>query len=212
MPAPQNLIGKIFGRLTVIELSPKKSKKRYWVCKCNCGNITTVSTDKLNSGHTKSCGCLATETTILNNKKYPRDGNPIHHMSGHPLDGVLKAMKQRCYNPNNPRYSDYGGRGITICDEWLKNRKSFFEWAFKTGYKPGLSIDRADNNKGYFPDNCKWVPMLTQNRNTRKNLIITINGVSKPLSEWVEESDFNYGCVLARLRRGWKPEEALGFV
>ena len=209
MSALQDLIGKTFGRLTVVSLGKSKNKKRYWLCRCQCGRAAEVTTDKLNSGHTKSCGCLAIETTIANNKKFPRDGHPTHGMSRHPLDGVLKAIKQRCTNPNNPRYMDYGGRGITLCKEWATDRASFFEWATNSGYRPGLSIDRIDNDKGYYPDNCQWVQTLVQNRNTRKNLYISINGVSKPLSEWVSKTNLKYATVLARIHRGWSPEEAL---
>lgn len=212
MPAPQNLIGVKFGRLTVISLGETRNKKRYWHCQCECGKTTEVTTSKLNSGWTRSCGCLATETTIANNKKYPRDGHPIHGMSGHKLDGVLKAIKQRCSNPSNPRYADYGGRGITLCDEWMNNRASFFDWAYRTGYHPGLSIDRIDNNKGYSPENCHWVPTITQNRNTRRNILVNINGETKSLSAWVAKTNIKYATVLARISRGWTPEEALEIV
>lgn len=100
-------------------------------------------------------------------------------------------MKDRCYNKKCKDYQMWGGRGITICDEWLRDVKSFYDWAMTHGYKDNLTIDRIDNNKGYSPDNCRWVDRKTQARNTRRNRVITINGETKCLVEWCEVFNIN---------------------
>lgn len=100
--------------------------------------------------------------------------------------GVLEGMKGRCYNPHNKHYKNYGGRGIKICDEWLNNSSLFIEWALKNGYKQGLTIDRIDNNKGYSPQNCRWVTRKTQQRNRRSNVYILYKGEIHCKKEWCD--------------------------
>lgn len=91
------------------------------------------------------------------------------------LDNKYRNMIKRCYDQNHKYYKDYGGRGITICDEWLNDKKSFFKWAMNNGYQDDLTIDRIDNDKGYSPDNCRWVDQSTQNENTRKSIRLKYN-------------------------------------
>lgn len=118
-------------------------------------------------------------------------------------------MNDRCYNKNNKRYKDYGGRGIIICDEWLNDNKRFFNWAKSNGYNDNLTIDRIDVNGNYEPNNCRWITLQQQNRNTRRNIYFTIKGVTKCLKDWCK--DFNIPCstVRYRLKRGLTIEEAL---
>lgn len=125
------------------------------------------------------------------------------------LRGVWQNMRQRCLNPNNRQYRDYGGRGITICDEWRDDYPCFREWALKSGYKQGLTIDRINNDGGYSPQNCRWATFKEQNRNKRTNLNITLNGETKCLIEWVEMFGLNYPLVQVRLKKGWPVERAL---
>lgn len=125
---------------------------------------------------------------------------------------TLNHMKDRCYNQKCKDYHMWGGRGITICDEWLRDVKSFYDWAMTHGYKDNLTIDRIDNNKGYSPDNCRWVDRKTQARNTRRNRLITINGETKCLVEWCEVFNINYDMVKRRLHRGWSTERAFNII
>lgn len=101
--------------------------------------------------------------------------------------GVWEGMKERCYNKNSKHYYNYGGRGIMVCDEWKNDPCSFVSWALETGYKDGLSIDRIDNNKGYTPENCRWATRIQQQRNLRKTIKATINGVTKSYRDFCEE-------------------------
>ena len=136
------------------------------------------------------------------------------------LSNIHQLIKQRCCNPNNRAYAYYGGRGITVCSEWLNTEKSgvknyskgfisFRDWALSNGYKEGLTIDRIDNNKGYSPDNCQWVSMKTQCNNKRSNHYIMYKGQTKSLAEWCEFLNLNYGKVKQRLNKlNWSVERA----
>ena len=121
---------------------------------------------------------------------------------------VWTSMKCRCLNKKDKRYYDYGGRGITVCDEWLEF-KSFMDWAYANGYNDGLAIDRIDNDKGYCPENCKWSTTKEQARNKRTTHYIEIDGVAKSMIEWSEISGTRHGTISTRLRRGWNPKEAV---
>ena len=109
-----------------------------------------------------------------------------HGKTGSKLHNLWRCMKQRCYNKNKDNYKWYGGRGISVCDEWLNNFMSFYDWAINNGYKDGLKIDRIDVNKNYCPENCRFITQKEQCRNTRKNKYITYKGIKKCYSEWEE--------------------------
>ena len=111
-------------------------------------------------------------------------------------------MKDRCFNPNNVSYANYGGRNINVCDEWKYDFETFKEWAFKNGYKEGLSIERIDNNKGYSPNNCKFISRLDQNKNRRINKYITIDGETKTISEWSRIVGINRNTISRRISKG----------
>lgn len=149
-----DLVGQKFGRLLVLSKHPERNKHNQvqWNCVCDCGTELPVRTNALVQGHKQSCGCLVKETSAKTNL--------IHGMRNTPLYIVFDSMKKRCYNKDHENYKYYGGRGITICDEWLNSAKSFFDWAFENGYKEGLQIDRIDVNKGYSPDNCRFINRL----------------------------------------------------
>lgn len=118
-------------------------------------------------------------------------------------------MIARCHNPNHASYSNYGARGITVCDEWRYDRTKFVDWARANGYRKGLSIDRIDNNQGYSPNNCRWVDGFVQQNNTRKNRFLTVDGETHTISEWARIKGISKNFIEGRLRRGLSDEEAV---
>ena len=164
-----DLTGQRFGRLTVIErYGSNKDGQATWLCQCDCGNQPVVRGGKLRSGHTTSCGCLFVE------KRFK--GNNMRHGKSHTrLFYVWHDMKRRCYYPKYEHYDRYGGRGISVCDAWLHDFQAFYDWAIANGYDENAprgkcTIDRIDNDKGYSPDNCRWVDAKAQadNRSNSK--------------------------------------------
>lgn len=154
-----DLTGRRFGRLTVLQRAETIKKRTMWLCRCDCGNEVAVEANNLKIGHTQSCGCLQKEATSK--------ANTTHGMRASRLYRIWKCMHNRCYRKCYHGYKHYGGRGITICDEWVHDFRAFRDWALANGYNDYLSIDRIDNDKGYSPDNCRWVTMELQNKNKR---------------------------------------------
>ena len=204
-----DLIGRKFGRLTVLERYPEK-KKGYiqWVCECQCGNIIVVRSDLLKSGNTRSCGCLAKEIHSMRCRELGLT-RATHKKSNTRLYKIYANMKDRCYNKNNHAYKDYGLRGITICKEWLESFNAFYEWAINNGYGDNLTIDRKNNNSGYSPNNCRWITRTEQSLNTRHNKFITYNNKTQTLKEWTDELGLSYSKIWKRLYRGWCFERAI---
>lgn len=122
-----------------------------------------------------------------------------HRKSNTRLYNIYSHMKSRCYDSNNDHYKWYAARGITICDEWLNDFMSFYEWAMNNGYKENLTLDRIDNDKGYSPDNCRWTTMKVQVRNRSNTRNITYKGETKTLTEWCDQLELNYKTIYARL-------------
>lgn len=158
-----DLTGQRFGWLTVIERTGSIRGHSVWLCRCDCGKETVATSDNLKSGHVQSCGCLKRDTT----RKIRTELNTIHGGRKTRLYRIWDGMKARCTRPSHKSYKNYGSRGITICAEWLNDFGAFQKWALAHGYQDDLTIDRIDNDKGYSPDNCRWVTMADQSRNKR---------------------------------------------
>ena len=201
-----NLQGKKFGRITVIERGENaKNGTARWLCRCDCGNYKLVRNDKLRYGEVVSCGCYLKEK----GRKQLTTHGLLNELYGRELRKSLSAMKYRCNNPHCSQYKNYGARGIKVCEEWETSFAAFYQWAINHGYKKGLSIDRIDNNKGYSPDNCRWIPLVKQQRNKRNNRLVSFNGKTACVAEWCETTGLTHACIVSRLEHKWTVEETL---
>ena len=190
MGAKQPLEGKRFGKLTVVSEHPERDRHGaiMWLCKCDCGNTKIINGNSLRRGTSTTCGCSTKKHGMRNTRLYR----------------IFDGMWKRCYNPKHPWYKRYGGRGITICDEWLKDRSTFFAWALANGYRDELTIDRIDTDGNYEPDNCRWVDQRTQINNRNNTPVVEINGERKTISEWARIAGVSYQTMYRRCQRGEK--------
>lgn len=198
----KDLTGQKFNMLTVKSFAFIRETHAYWNCICDCGKETIVSGSKLIRGITKSCGCLG--RTVSRKRMTTNNG-----YSKTRIYRIYIGIKRRCCNPNDKSYPYYGGRGIKICDEWLKDSKVFIEWAKSSGYNDNLSIDRIDVNGNYEPKNCRWVTAKSQANNRTNNLFITFKGKTMTAAEWCESKGWNRHIIPERLRKGWSLEKSM---
>lgn len=195
-----DLTGKRFGRLVAISQIRGGGNKAptKWVCKCDCGNTHTIATGLLTGGHTKSCGCWQAESRKLANLTHGHSKTATYYSWG--------SMLQRCTNPKKVKYPLYGGRGIKVCDRWLK----FANFLADMGEKPeGKTLDRIDVNGNYEPSNCRWATPIEQSNNTRINKHLTFNGVTQTISQWSRQVGMNRRTLADRLKAGVPPEKAM---
>lgn len=190
----KDITGKKFGRLTVIGRAGYDKHGAIWKCICDCGRVKEISFRHIANGNTKSCGCLRKELDQIRNKG--ADNPSYKHGGSHSrLYVIWSNMKQRCLNPNATEYSAYGGRGITVCSEWLHDFKLFQGWALSHGYQDDLTIDRIDNDKGYSPDNCRWATKEQQYGNTQRAKQRKAPCISTDQSEIQEAANDHGGLV-----------------
>lgn len=202
-PHYPNEINMVINYLTIeSEIEHSDEYPIYYICKCGKEVIRERGSIK-NSSSFKSCGCYLKEFNIKTKSKH----NAAKHKNGKQkkLYKIWSNMISRCNNPKNSSYKNYGAVGIGICKEW-EDYKTFEKWAKKNGYKKNLSIDRKENNKGYYPDNCRWVTRNDQNRNKRNNSIFLIDG------EWISQVNLakKFGVVPLTIRN-WANSGKLKF-
>jgi hypothetical protein len=195
-----DLTGLRFGRLTVTKFVEfDKDNESMWLCRCDCGNEKVIRQGNLRRKNkpTKSCGCLSKEVSRKTNSKHCESKTKLYK--------IWVSMKNRCNCGKAGGYSVYGGKGIRVCSEWSEYL-GFKKWALSNGYKPDLSIERKDNNKGYEPENCEWIPLKDQYQNRTTNRYITINGQTKYLAEWCRYYGIGYGTARRRIVQN-KPQD-----
>lgn len=196
--------GTIFNRLKVIKelethITASGQRKRRFRLRCECKRKVDVFIQDLTSGKTKSCGCLNQEL---------KESRTTHGYRNHPLYDTWSNMLYRCNDMDDP---DYGGRGITVCDAWNEDPRAFCDWGMLNGWNKRLQIDRIDNNKGYSPDNCRFVTRKVNMRNTRRALLVEVNNNLVSLKDLVEKKDklgLGYQVIRHRIKSGWSLNRA----
>lgn len=193
--------GAKFGRYTVMGESSKRAARGQILisCRCDCGKIVDVFKQNLIRGNSKSCGCLGTDHAI--------EANTTHGLCYHPLYDVWLSMRGRCKSKDPHKAKSYLDRGITFCKEW-NDFNRFYEDMSPT-WKPGLWLERINNNLSYSKENCRWATPTEQARNKTNNRILTVNGQSKTMSEWAEIKNIHVGTIFSRLKAGWSDEDAV---
>ena len=195
-PQFKDITGERFERLVVKNLAYIQDQKTFWNCLCDCGNTKVVPLSSLRNKGTRSCGCLSSE-------------NITKHGGSQTIEyQTWEAIKQRCENPKNVGFHNYGGRGIKICAQWSQNFEAFLA---DMGYKPSPnhSIERIDVNGHYEPSNCVWLLNSLQSGNMRKNILITINGITHHASEWARIYKISRSVIYWRLNHDWEPIKAV---
>ena len=196
MPKKLDLAGKRFGKLTVVEeCGRNKHGKTLWKCQCDCGNIKICVGGNLIQGSGLSCGCDFREKM---REQATRHGYMVAGKN-RKLMYVRRGMIDRCANPKNKAYKHYGGRGINVCEEWLREPTEFYKWALANGYREGVEIDRIDVNGDYCPDNCRFITQKENKRNKRNNHRITVNGETYCMAEWAEKLGVSYDNINRRM-------------
>lgn len=192
-----DLTGQKFNRLTPI----KYLGNAKWTCKCTCGNVIDVFTQNLKRGNTKSCGCLNSELT---SKRFTKYG-----LRNHKVYRIAEGIIQRCTNPNNPSYKYYGGRGVTLYDEWKSNPSKFAKWMLDNGWYDGCQVDKdiksTPDKIGYYPDTISFISQKENPSHKRNNIQVTYNGKTQALKTWCEELDLPYKTIFCRYKYlGWE--------
>lgn len=210
----EDITNRKFNRWTAIEKDIEKSKinqQTIWKCRCDCGNIGYVHISYLKNGKSKSCGCL--ERELVREKALERERNKPYHIQ---MRSRYNSMISRCYNLNNLRYPDYGGRGIKVCDRWLgESGFDNFYNDMKIGFEPQLTLDRINVNEDYCKENCRWITLGEQGCNTRKNNIYEYYGMEICASRLGEFNNAGLdpkklrGVINQRLEAGWTIREAI---
>ncbi len=188
-------IGDRYGRLVVLGhcFLVSTAKHIYWSCRCDCGRTKSIYSGNILRGRTRSCGCRERMT----------------HGDSHSAEySIRNGMISRCHNPHDIRYADYGGRGISVCDQWRTSYQSFLEHVGRRP-SPSHSIDRISNDGNYEPGNVRWSTSHEQRRNTRQTHNISFGGVTRCVRDWARELGIHERTIHRRLKRGWTTTQVL---
>lgn len=197
-----DLTGMRFGKLIVVKkLKINPHREMEWLCLCDCGNEYVSTSNRLTTGKTTCCHSCAMKKISDTNKKHGCEPRKLWNM--------FQNMKTRCYNKKYFLYHRYGGRGITVCDEWKNDFIAFRKWAFDTGWDESLTLDRIDNDKGYCPENCKWSSVREQANNRSTNVYLEHNGQKDTLANWSRRLNIPYHVLQARLYKGLPDDQIL---
>jgi hypothetical protein len=196
----KNLIGKRYGLLTVISRDKREVGNTVYICKCDCGQEISARSGNLSSGNTRSCGCLRSKNRFM-----------LHGMTGKKVHNTWNRMRVRCNNKSSPDYPRYGGRGIKVCVQWEDSFKQFYK---DMGDPPSAehSLERIDNNKGYYKENCRWATKIEQARNRRTSKVFSHNGKEMCLKEWAVFFKIPYHVLFRRIKQGWSFDAAISMV
>lgn len=187
--------GERHGGLVILErIVPPEKKHSKLLCQCDCGEKILI--DQTNFRKQNSCKKCA----IKKHTKHGMNNTPIYEAWSH--------MKQRCLNSSDKNFHHYGGRGISICEEWHEFLP-FYEWSITNGYKEGLSLDRIDNNGNYEPGNCRWTDRITQQNNRRNSIYLTVDGITLPCAEWARRTGIPKNTLRGRILLGWNPKDII---
>lgn len=198
MPRLIDLTGRKYGRLLVLRRDGVMNGRPAWACLCDCGTERRVMAKCLRRGTTLSCGCY--------NKERIRETHTTHGQTNSRAYRVWQNMKNRCCDPTNSHYHLYGGRGIKVCQEWMR----FENFYADMGNPPeGMTIDRIDNNGNYCRDNCRWADARVQGNNRRNNVHAVLSGERKTITQWCAVFGVKASTVKNRIRAGQAPEKAL---
>lgn len=194
-----NLLGRRFGRLTVVSRSyPNRRGAAVWLCACDCGGQKITTGILLTRGYSQSCGCLQ--------RQRASQSAVTHGQSDRPIYNIWTKMRSRCQNQKNKDFARYGGRGIRVCERW----QTFSNFLADMGHPPkGGTIERKDNDGPYSPDNCVWADRKTQGRNTSSNLIVSFGGERVPLAVACERLGLKRNAVYMRMHRGMSFQDAI---
>lgn len=199
-----NLCGRKFGALTGVRAGKSDGKKRWWIWRCDCGatceKVGTEVRKAHRRGQTPNCGCLTLGIQ--------RDNQTSHGMSQSPAYAVWRSMKARCSNPTHGAWKNYGGRGIRVCDEWLRSFEAFWRDMGPT-YRPGFELDRRDNNAGYNAANCRWVMRVTNSNNRRTSKMVKTPDGTMSVAEASRLYGIGKSTIHYRIKMGWPEDQIL---
>ncbi len=192
------MVGERFGRLVVVGIEGSdKSGHRIFACECDCGGAKSILGTNLKRGQSKSCGCIQRELKVQRNTTHGQSSSPEHITWMH--------MNHRCRDMEDSRY---GGRGITVCPDWADSFEVFLA-DMGTRPFPRAQIDRIDNNKGYSPDNCRWVDAATNCNNRRSNVNMTNGGITLTIKQWAIRCGVSPATFYDRKKRGWSDKRII---
>lgn len=206
----RDITGQKFGRLTAIRLEYRKNNKQYWLCKCTCRKEKIIDKSHLMGGRIKSCGCIKTE--MLKNNPHSK----THGMKNTKFYGKWIMMKRRCRDKKCQVYKNYGGRGISVCDRWLKfenfrdDMYQFYLEHVKEFGEKDTTIDRINNDGNYCKENCRWATLIEQGNNKTNSRYLIYNGEKLTITQWADIVGISEDVIRFRLDKyGWNIKDAL---